>query len=502
MRQNNGQRDSNAVQTTPAAGVQLEYFLCNHDELPSRLDKDVIRIGSSRKNDICIPGEGIQPHHCTLRRDRGQWVLEVQEGSRVWINDRRVKGTVQLPPQSIIFLGELMGPGIRLIENGQKGGEPFLSMTLRDMRAARSNLMAAAARAAAEKPYQRKVVSRLFHRLDRKYRKRLRNAAIAMAVLVIFGGALFYHQQERINRLHGLAEDIFYQMKDIELQISRAEKIIEATGDSSLIEENKRLWTQFERLEKQYDAYLRELGFGDESMPEDERIILRMARMFGECELNAPKDFVQQVKAYINKWRTTPRYRKAITRALESGYVSFIAKTMLKHHLPPQFMYLAMQESDFDPFRCGPRTRYGIAKGMWQFIPTTAVYFGLKLGPLVEVRRPDPKDERHDVRKSTRAAAKYLKFLYTTEAQASGLLVMASYNWGETKVRRLINKLPENPRERNFWKLMKKYKLPRETRDYVFYIFSAAVIGENPRLFGFDLDNPLQGVLQKEEVGP
>ncbi|MDQ7053881.1 MAG: transglycosylase SLT domain-containing protein [candidate division KSB1 bacterium] len=482
--------------------ARFEYVLCNHEHLPSELDKSEIRIGSSKKCDICITGEGIRAHHCTLRREKGQWILDIKEGCQVWINDRRVRGSVPLPSQAIVFLGKLMGPGFRLIENGKSDTEPVLRMALRDMRAAHSSMMAAAAKAAAEKPYQRKVVSRWFHRLDQKYQRRLRNIIISMTVMGIAAGAFFYHQQVRINRMHKLAEDIFYQMKEIELQISRAEKIIEATGDSSLIEQNNRLWTQFERMSKQYDAYLRELGFGDESMPEDERIILRMARVFGECELNAPKDFVQQVRAYINKWRTTPRYRKAITRALESGYVSFIARTMLKHHLPPHFMYLAMQESDFDPFRCGPRTRYGIAKGMWQFIPTTAVYFGLKLGPLVEVRRPDPKDERHDVRKSTRAAAKYIKFLYTTEAQASGLLVMASYNWGETKVRRLISKLPENPRERNFWNLMKKYKLPRETRDYVFYIFSAAVIGENPKLFGFDLENPLQSVLQKEEVGP
>ena len=53
--------------------------------------------------------------------------------------------------------------------------------------------------------------------------------------------------------------------------------------------------------------------------------------------------------------------------------------------------------------------------------------------------------------------------------------------------------MPANPKERNFWKLLTVYrdKIPRETYDYVFYIASAAVIGENPRQFGFDFDNPL-----------
>ena len=73
------------------------------------------------------------------------------------------------------------------------------------------------------------------------------------------------------------------------------------------------------------------------------------------------------------------------------------------------------------------------------------------------------------------------------------MLVIAAYNWGHNAVRGLIRKLPENPRERNFWKFLQRYRsrLPRETYDYVFYIISAAVIGERPDLFGFDIPTPL-----------
>jgi hypothetical protein len=79
------------------------------------------------------------------------------------------------------------------------------------------------------------------------------------------------------------------------------------------------------------------------------------------------------------------------------------------------------------------------------------------------------------------------------------LLVIASYNWGEHNIRDLILELPENPQERNFWNVLAKYRnrVPDETYDYVFYIFSAAVIGENPRLFGFDFDNPLKEVTEE-----
>ncbi len=122
------------------------------------------------------------------------------------------------------------------------------------------------------------------------------------------------------------------------------------------------------------------------------------------------------------------------------------------------------------------------------------MHYGLQVGPLVELPRYDPRDERFDFDMSTLAASKYLRYIYTTEAQASGLLVMASYNWGHNAIRRRLKKMPQNPRDRNFWLLLETHKIPEETYDYVLYIFSAAVIGENPRLFGFDFDNPLKDI--------
>ena len=100
--------------------------------------------------------------------------------------------------------------------------------------------------------------------------------------------------------------------------------------------------------------------------------------------------------------------------------------------------------------------------------------------------------------KAAPAATDYLKKIYSRDAQASGLLVLASYNWSEGRVRKYINELTRNPEERNFWKLLSAYgdKIPRETYDYVFYIFSAAVIGENPRLFGFHFYNRLKAAIQ------
>jgi hypothetical protein len=64
--------------------------------------------------------------------------------------------------------------------------------------------------------------------------------------------------------------------------------------------------------------------------------------------------------------------------------------------------------------------------------------------------------------------------------------------------------MPPNPGQRNFWRLLSEHRsqIPPETYNYVFYITAAAVIGENPRLFGFNFDNPLDESPQAAPSSP
>ena len=64
---------------------------------------------------------------------------------------------------------------------------------------------------------------------------------------------------------------------------------------------------------------------------------------------------------------------------------------------------------------------------------------------------------------------------------------MASYNWGEYRIINCCGRCPPirgNATSGSFSRSTAS-QVPKETYDYVFYIVSAAVIGENPRLFGF-----------------
>ena len=343
------------------------------------------------------------------------------------------------------------------------------------------------------------MVRRAFRQATKKQSRRY--LYVIGLVSTFLTGALGYavFQQLQLEQLKELTVDIFYNMKELELQVARLETNDLIKGDSRQTAEISALHSQISEMESNYDSYLEKAGIFSQEMSEEDRLILHIARIFGECEVNLPRGFKKEVKSYIAKWQSSNRLASAVERARRNGYAKVVSDAMLQHYLPPQFFYLALQESDFKSQIVGPDTRYGIAKGIWQFIPETGRRYGLKPGPLLEVRSYDPRDDRFNFRAATRAAASYLHDIYTTEAQASGLLVMASYNWGENRIRKLIKQMPENPRERNFWALLKKHNIPDETYNYVYYIFSAAVIGENPRLFGFDFDNPLESPGTKME---
>ncbi len=331
-------------------------------------------------------------------------------------------------------------------------------------------------------------------RVDKKQKRRYRAIISLVFIALIATLGVGTYQYLVLQKTRELATNMFYGMKAVQVQVVRLEDLVRDSGDAALIDEARKRREEVKALEAQYDQFLEDLDVLGPDLSDKDRVILRVARMLGECELTMPPDFADEVKGYIHKWRVTNRLRRSVERMQAQNLTEVVSQAMLENQLPPQFLYVALQESGFDNQAIGPKTRFGIAKGMWQFIPSTARRYGLRTGPLVELPMHDPKDDRFKPELAARAAARYLRDIYSKDAQGSGLLVIASYNWGPNNVLRRIRQMPNNPRERNFWELLKEHDIPTETYDYVLYIFSAIVIGEDPALFGFDFDNPLQDV--------
>lgn len=460
-------------------------------------------IGRHSECDVCIKHSVVSRHHADVFWEHGQW----------WVQDRNSANGVFIDGQPV-QKAPLSGSGhFRLGSSGPKLVYTIETPTSVPVSTATASIAETGTHAPT------KEVPSLDHYKDHYFGKTLDGPAgehtmmvrqafaevqkkqrwtygmiigIVVLLLIATGGVAWYKHSQVIEQ-RKLAAEVFYTMRALEidlikLRVDAAKRASEEAKQQ--IEEAKK---QKKKLEESYDRYVKSLDVYSKGMSEKEKLIMRMAHRFGECEINMPEGFLAEVTTFIEKWQSSQRLSRVIHRAKRHDYIPEICAALEAEDLPVEFFYLAVQESNLNPEAVGPPTRFGYAKGMWQFIPKTASRYGLRVGPHNAEAVVDPLDDRHDVEKSTRAAARYLRDIYTTDAQASGLLVMASYNWGERRVVKLIQSMPENPRERNFWHLITQYrkKIPAETYDYVFSIFTAAVIGENPRLFGFDFDNPL-----------
>ncbi len=435
------------------------------------------RIGRNPDNDLVLPHDGVSAQHVEVTFEGGRWWLrDLGSTNGTIVGGQRVE-RVPVTGTMLVRLG-FDGPAVVLTPEGAT--QP-VDETLTVVPSASQIVKRYFSRRAPDAMGRHTAAVR---EVVRQRRTKYWVALIVLGVLGLAAGGYGYVQHQRIERTRAAAADLFYSMKALELEVAQLQ--LNAADQQAYR-------TQRETSSKQYRDYLEELGIYGPGTSQRVQVVYQVVHRFGESEVNVPREFVNEVLRYVDRWKAGTRLEEAFLRSEQFNYGPRVAEIMLEQDMPPDFFYLALQESSLKVEAVGPPTRFGVAKGMWQLIPGTARQYGLKTGPLVGQRRMDPRDDRHDFEKSTQAAAKYLRDIYRTDAQASGLLVVAAYNWGQTRLLRLIRSLPESPRERNYWRLYTRYRdeLPAETRDYVFKVVSAAVVGENPRLFGFSLDPPI-----------
>ncbi|MBR2162835.1 MAG: LysM peptidoglycan-binding domain-containing protein [Bacteroidales bacterium] len=129
-------------------------------------------------------------------------------------------------------------------------------------------------------------------------------------------------------------------------------------------------------------------------------------------------------------------------------YMPIFEETLNRYNMPEELKAMAVIESALNPTAV---SRAG-AKGMWQFMYSTAKTYGLHIDSFV--------DERFDPVKSADAAARYLQDAY--EIFGDWNLAIASYNCGAGNVNKAIRR---SGGSRAFWDIYPY--LPRETRGYV-----------------------------------
>jgi membrane-bound lytic murein transglycosylase D len=255
---------------------------------------------------------------------------------------------------------------------------------------------------------------------------------------------------------------------------------LDIRGDSQLSDEFDRILDAVNALET--EALKQGNGFApaveptpadvanDVTFVVDPNLVAKAKEELTTTKSDIPLVINDYVATYINFFANSQRGHNTLKHSLErSGkYKAMIQRVMTEEGVPQDLIYLAVAESGFQPRAVNAGSGAG---GMWQFMPNDK-YYGLARNAYV--------DERFDPEKSTRASARYMKFIYNQ--LGDWYLAMAGYNWGTGRVQQAVQKTGYA----DFWELYKRNNLPEQTKNYVPEIIAAIIIAKNPHQYGFD----------------
>ena len=148
----------------------------------------------------------------------------------------------------------------------------------------------------------------------------------------------------------------------------------------------------------------------------------------------------------------------------------FILEELEKDNLPTELALLPIVESAYQTFAYS----HGRASGMWQIIPSTGRFLGLKQNWWYDGRR--------DIIESTRAAIVYLNSL-SKQFDGDWELALASYNAGPGRIRSAVRYNKNKGRQTDFWHLT---KIRQETKDYVPKLLALKELFGNPEKYNFE----------------
>lgn len=165
-------------------------------------------------------------------------------------------------------------------------------------------------------------------------------------------------------------------------------------------------------------------------------------------ESEIPLNYNERVKSFIDYFTVRDRdYTRDVLNRVDL-YFPIFEEYLKKYNLPEELKYLSIVESGLRPNAVSRAS----AVGLWQFVSSTGRMYGLNNDWYL--------DDRMDPYKSTDAAARHLRDLYSMFDDWE--LALAAYNCGPGNVRKAIRR---SGYKRKFWEIYRY--LPRETRSYV-----------------------------------
>ena len=288
--------------------------------------------GRSQNNDIVIQHGDISRHHLEVKQENGEWwVYDLNSANGVYIQDRLIEHKSKLNLPLSVSLGksgialniQAVGQSAEIPQQAAKNisvpSSPIVvpdKSTHRDLSKEAIKARLLAKEEAEDSGDYTRMVRKLIHE-DRTIRVKKYNKVIwILGILILLSVTLVAYQQIALSNARTLAIDMFYDIKTLEVSMSKSEVMIQQSAEileqtlkaavnqklaiqERLKAEQEKIAAEKERVAQEkkklksmkakYQQYVNEATFFRIRLPSDtsyeEELIAKVAREFGESEL-------------------------------------------------------------------------------------------------------------------------------------------------------------------------------------------------------------------------
>lgn len=401
-----------------------KLYLIKADTNESFEIHDNCTIGREVSNEIVLSSSYISKYHCKLTRKENIWMLsDLDSTNGTFLNGEKISHTIALRDKDSIMLGCSDFTYNVKIENNTEA--PEIKTTVINS----ENIDISS-----HKHF--KLTGNANH--DKLLYILVPSVAGIFLLFLIITSIIGYFKQPKANEKNTASGNV----------IVRNEHAALGTG----ITQNQ----QITLPEKEKMHYI-------------EDFIVEHLMKLGEKRENITTDMITRTIYYMEYYRQGQTFFDRMEK--RKKYVQIIEDELKKANLPTSYSFIPFVESGYEPEAYNKKSG---ARGMWQFLPATAKEYGLTVNK--------SRDDRTDVRKSARAAARYLSDMCAVFGNDAFLLVTASFNCGDGRLRIALKEANshegDSKRKRSFFYLYDKKLIPPETRDYVFKVTAAALLSE------------------------
>ena len=242
-------------------------------------------IGRELDCDVRIDDGRVSRKHVEVACEDGRWIVrDRQSGNGVFVNGKRVERAA-IDGTLVITLGA-DGPAITF--SVDPPAAPIAARQAAAPAAAAGQTMLYVDRYFAatddDEPVggRTMMIRKAFQKVQKKQQRKYTGIVALVAALAVAALGYAFYSHRQIAQQKVLAEELFYSMKWLDVDIANLERTLAASGSRQGEDQVRRYLERRRQMETNYDRFIANMKLYDHTLTAQEQLVLRVTRLFGE----------------------------------------------------------------------------------------------------------------------------------------------------------------------------------------------------------------------------